>query len=703
MNRQVLPPFLYTVFLLTHVAPAQTRLIDSLEAVLRNSRDSRERVDLLVRLSDEYKGVDSGTAADRAYAAIDESRHADYAAGTAAGYRALGNVSYYEGAYQAAIAPYDRARLLFDSLADLRKLSAVTNDLGLMFYFLGEIDTAIVLMKASLAIDEERKDTAAIAASYVNLALICEKQGRLQEAVDFAVQAMILDSLTGQWAYYAEDLGNVSTLYKGRYDFTRALSYALRGYAFADSIGARVAAVQSASSIGDIYQLLGQYASAEAYLTAALEKAYAVGKSDLIGTTYGRLQLSYQRQGEVEKALAAFDSALVYAAPVLKAQLFNNVGELYENQGQDPDRAETYYRLALDSARAFGQAALEVKPLVNLAARMARQGRTATATAMLQEALDKNGQNPLEAGTLRKVADIYDQAGDFKHSNRYLQEALAIQDSMAAHHQRAQARLLSYEKEIRELKIRRNAEQLRNRNRLSLGLLAGLVLLAALAYQGSRTAALQRQRKEDVLKMSAEMHHRIRNNLATIASLIAIKGEQVKDAESRSVIRFIQNNVIITEKIHAQFYRDGNALHTGLKRFLEKLLSELVILNDHSDGQIRVHQVVRGREHQIETNLAIEIGKLLNEVLTNAFKYTGTNNPSPVIRVEADIREKELLLQVSNNGPALPEGFLIDALDSFGLKWVKGICESLGWPFHFQNESGQVVFRVSVPLQASAK
>jgi two-component sensor histidine kinase len=683
-------------------ADGQSSVIDSLKKELKQAGTTDVRVDIRLALAGQLKGKDDKLALQYADQAHSDAEAAGYAKGMAEALRTKGNILYYQGKHREAIPFFEQAQMIYRELDDLWKLSAVINDLGLMHFYLGDLHAAVSHFTESLEIDELRKDTAGMTAGYTNLAMLMEKQGRLEEGAGYLEKAMMLDSLTGQWAYYLEDLGNLSTFYKALQRYDDALSCALRGFSFADSTGAEAAAYQLASVIGDTYQSLGNLESADQYLRLSLAKAREVGKADVISAAYGRMQKNYRKMGRLDESVEAFDSALVYASPLLQPQLYNNIGELYLQDLNDPQKAEACFQTALDLAEKVGEPALLSLPALNMGLLLHQEGRNQEAAEFLDQSLATRGDLPLTFDLHRQAATIYADAGQVEKGFQFLLKGSFLQDSLLKVKEQAQARLLSFETEIRELKIREKSRQLRQRNLGLLALATGLLFTSILAWQWWRLARIQREKREQVALLSAEMHHRIRNNLATFSGIINIKGNTISDEKARLVLDSIGARILALEKVHSLFYKDENMVQTQLKGFLQFLSGELIALNQPDDHLVDVQCRIKGMDRKIDASEAIELGKLLNEVITNAFKYAVVDNPSPRIEILANSTREGLILEIRNNGNLLPEPFNIDQLGSFGLKWVKGICESMGWSYHFSNRDGEVVFHFDIPFKLAA-
>jgi two-component sensor histidine kinase len=678
---------------------AQNALIDSLENLLSTITDERKKADVLNNLSINYKAKNDSLALMYANQAIEIAKKNNFKPELAEGYRAIGNVHYYAGQFKMALPFFEKSKDLFSAEKDDRKTSALLTDIGLMHVYSGELEEGLPYFIESLEMDEFRKDTAGVTASYTNIAMVLQKQGKLEESLVYLKKTIRLDSLTKQWNYYAEDLGNVAMAYKNLKQYDQSLIYALRGYRFADSIQAEVASYQLSGAIGDIYQTMGNFESAEEYLQKSLKTALKTGKSVYISAAYGRLQLNYFHKKDYDLSRLHFDSAIHYSSPISRPELYNNAGQLYDSELADFATAKQLYEKAISNARTIDVPALEVDPLLNLGFMAQKQENYLLAKNYLDQALNINREKPFEIEELKKIGEIYIKSGESGKGLSFMVQALGIQDSLLQKQQNLQQKLLAFEKEVLELKVDNKTKEVEAKNFWLKAAFVGLLALALLVFYAYRNAKIALLQKEKIDELSNELHHRVKNNLANISSMVFLKERKIKDAEARAVLGSIRDRILVLEKIHTRLYEKEYGLKTELKDYLQLLIQELIALNQLDEKEVKAIVAIKGNEYSIESGKAIHIGLLTNEIITNAFKHSLHNNSQPRIEIEAVIEKNILNLSIFNNGKPLPTDFDIDQLDSFGLKWVKGICEQMNWTLHHENIKDGVIFSFVIDLK----
>lgn len=152
-----------------------------------------------------------------------------------------------------------------------------------------------------------------------------------------------------------------------------------------------------------------------------------------------------------------------------------------------------------------------------------------------------------------------------------------------------------------------------------------------------------------------ELHHRVKNNLAIVSSLMRMQSKRLDDPRAVQAVQDGQRRVEAISLIHQQFYLTENLAHVPIKAYVTELTEGLLLGYgfdpDTFDCQVEVADI------QLEVDVAVPLGLILNEVLTNAFKYAYANVAQPRLRVRlqpvTDGPATGLLIEVQDNGPGL--------------------------------------------------
>ncbi len=182
--------------------------------------------------------------------------------------------------------------------------------------------------------------------------------------------------------------------------------------------------------------------------------------------------------------------------------------------------------------------------------------------------------------------------------------------------------------------------------------------------------------KESLLK---EIHHRVKNNLQIISSLLRLQSDQLDNPPAQAALLDMQNRVRSMALIHEHLYRSDNLAAVNLSTYLAQLCQRLfrAVVTEHDS----IHLHLELASIQIGIDQAIPCGLLVNELVSNAFKHAFPHGSSGEVRVVLRPLEDAAAgwhLSVADNGVGLPPDFTLDHLSSLGLHLVRDLTRQLG-------------------------
>ena len=171
-----------------------------------------------------------------------------------------------------------------------------------------------------------------------------------------------------------------------------------------------------------------------------------------------------------------------------------------------------------------------------------------------------------------------------------------------------------------------------------------------------------------------EIHHRVRNNLQIMSSLLSMQARATDNKEAFNILAESRNRIDTMALIHTELYESGNLSEINMNGFLDKLLLQLFHI--HSVQDKKITPLVQAVDCSLPISIALPVGLIANELLTNAFKHAFVGITEGYIEVSLRTLENGAIgLIVSDNGIGLPEGFDINAIKTFGLRVVKILVE----------------------------
>jgi PAS domain S-box-containing protein len=222
-----------------------------------------------------------------------------------------------------------------------------------------------------------------------------------------------------------------------------------------------------------------------------------------------------------------------------------------------------------------------------------------------------------------------------------------------------------------------------------------------------------RRRAEDLIKASLrekevllkEIHHRVKNNLQVINSLLNLQSRQIKDKRTQEIFQESRQRVRAMALIHEELYKSTDLAKIEMASYLRTLTTHLS--QSYQGSRQGIMMDVRVENVVLEVGQAIPCGLIINELVTNSLKYAFPDSAkkikdkkNEVIVEMRPIADNRLLLRVSDNGVGLPKDFNARNCESLGLQLVHTLADQLRAVIAFQNNNGagfEIVFSSSKP------
>jgi len=176
-----------------------------------------------------------------------------------------------------------------------------------------------------------------------------------------------------------------------------------------------------------------------------------------------------------------------------------------------------------------------------------------------------------------------------------------------------------------------------------------------------------------------EIHHRVKNNLMVIQSLLNLQSRYIKDTDARDIFKDSQNRAKSMAMIHESLYKSSDLKRIEFSEYINTLANNLFYSYAADPKQLKMD--INVEEIMLDINTAIPLGLILTELLSNCLKYAFPDDKSGEIKVDfysyTENGENKLKLTVSDNGVGLPEGFDPKKSDSLGLMLIYSLSEQI--------------------------
>lgn len=190
--------------------------------------------------------------------------------------------------------------------------------------------------------------------------------------------------------------------------------------------------------------------------------------------------------------------------------------------------------------------------------------------------------------------------------------------------------------------------------------------------------------KETLLK---EIHHRVKNNLQVISSLLKLQSSYIKDPDDMELFKDSQNRVQSMSLIHQMLYKSKSLANINIKDYIGQIIQYLRLMYKHSSQRVTFDLDVDEVNLNIDT--AIPCGLLINEMISNCFKHAFPDERNGKISVILKkIKDDNFLLRIGDNGIGLPENFNIDKTDSLGMQLIQTLSRQIDSTFSLKCDNG---------------
>ncbi|MBA4298531.1 MAG: hypothetical protein C0433_00245 [Cyclobacterium sp.] len=629
---------------------------------------------------------------------------------------AQGTLEFFRGDIMASKAAFKKAKLIYSKAKLLNQVAGMAMNIGVMHEKGGYYDSAILNYQEALPIFELQKDISSLASVNENIALAYLNQSQYPKALTHisksdSLLSTYLDSINNRWiGFYfnkylilkelnrqdegfevllkalriAEHNKNQSAIAKVHYKLSDVFDYKgdsqkqysslLKAKSYFKNTQNLLDIANVNSSLLNYHFSSGDLDSASLYAQKCLEFFEPYGFQEETGITYGMLGNVAFKKNNYTDAVIYFEKALARFADQ-KSQNYAgylfNIGYAYTKTGD--------YKSALD----YLEKSLAIRK-------------------------ELKGYSDLQE-SYQGLAETYQKKGDYKNAYDYLSLYQVYKDSAFNETKNKQLTELEtqYETEkkdkaIADLEQEKELQNLRADKQqaqiyLSIG---GLVILLGVAGLFFRQATLRKKynmelefKNGEIAKQNAErelllkeIHHRVKNNLQIISSLLSMQTRGLKDDKMKDAMKESQSRVKTMALIHEKLYQYENLSKINMQEYIQQL-SEFLTQTYRSDKDIKI--TINAADINLDMDTAIPLGLITNELLSNSLKYAFEDSESGEIIISfSQLESGAYKLLITDTGKGLDENLDIDAAKSLGLKLVRTLTRQINGQLRIVHHPG---------------
>lgn len=312
-------------------------------------------------------------------------------------------------------------------------------------------------------------------------------------------------------------------------------------------------------------------------------------------------------------------------------------------------------------------------------------------------------------------ADLYNQNGNSKRAFYYLQKAKNTVEQLKEDENKSKVIslnikfeadkkeiLLQKQNKISELAVLKADEKSSQFRVISFVALLLLIILTIIvvAYNKIKTSnqlLFQANAKLENLvnqkkTLLNEIHHRVKNNLTTLKSLLFLQAKASDNDEVKKILRECQFRIQSMAFIHQKLYEDAENELVDFYSFIEQLFDSLELSYKKNDKNIDV--IIEKNNVKLDISIAIFLGLVLNELATNSYKYAFANQDSGIISLILNDLGDTIEIIYSDNGCGLTDGFN-EKTSGFGFKLIRILVEQINGKLEYNYINNLSIFKIT--------
>jgi two-component system, sensor histidine kinase PdtaS len=549
---------------------------------------------------------------------------------------------------------------------------------GVAYDIKGNLDSCLIcLNEANIIFKElEKKDWQSHALSDIAIAYFY--RGNYELALRNNLAALTMRREIGDKSFISKSLNNIGIVYRARKDYKNSISSYQQSLAIKKELKDEQGILNTVINIGALYQNDGKYDSALLYSKEALLMAEKLKSIEDISAAKGNI-------GAALHNLNRSDEALVYLKDSERINTENNfsnyfftvyeaMGEVYMNR-KEYRVAQQYFQRGLVLAKNKQRKESEKVFNMKLALLYSAMGnyQLAFKKQLEGDSIDNKLLNEENIRQLNEMTQVY--------------------------------QTVEKEKEIIALNIQGEANKkvILARKRERNYFIAAAAIFLGMTFFAWKALIINKRKKEKLDEQNKiieralsdneilmkEIHHRVKNNMQIVSSLLDLQSISIKDPLISDAVKEGKNRVQSMALIHQNLYGEDNLKGIKAKQYINNLLKNLCDSYNISNEKVKIHSNIEDLNLDVDT--MIPIGLILNELLTNAFKYAFNEKTPGVLEIDLREENKQLQLSVKDNGPGFPLELDAKTTKSFGLRMIRAFAQKLKAVVEIKNDNGASV------------
>ncbi len=574
-----------------------------------------------------------------------------------AAYNNIGALYSCRGDEKQALKYFFKATELLERTGGDIHLANSYNNIGLAQMRLKNNEAAVKYFRKSLKLMKRENNPNGTAMVYLNLGVIYLNEEKLDKALEFFEQALKLKRSIGDKLGIAKALVNIGSVLTKKERFDPAKEILEEAIQIADKINAQSEKALALENLFRLYKAREDYKRALEYFQAkqtVMEKLFdAVREKQLVDAKIKFETQLKEREMKLYKERSAEQRRI-------NSEL-KSVIEKHKKIEEELSRSEAKFRAVTTSVT-------DAVIIIDSESRISFLNQAAEKIFGFapREIMGKNIHDMLAPEEYLEPAK--NGWKRFKHSG----EGNVIGKIVEVKAKTKSGRIIPIELSVSPVPLE-----------------SGLIVIG-IARDISERKEAEKRLKQSLLEkqiLLKEIHHRVKNNLSIVSSLLGLHAESIPDEEIAQKFVDCQAQVQSIALIHQQFYQTENVAEIDFRDYLDTVFTHLKTIYQSQFESIKI--TLRIDPIRFSLNKSIPLGLIVNELITNVFKHAYSAGDCAEIEVELhEVENGEAELIVRDYGKGLPEGTNADSTSSLGLQLITVFVDQIDGKLKIDSENG---------------
>lgn len=545
------------------------------------------------------------------------------------------------------------------------------------------------LAQQYLSIAQKNKLATEIARGTNLIGMTYHVSGEINKALGYYIEALKGYELLKDSLYMGISMNNIAACYQFRKEPKETIEYYEKALNIFQKINNKQWIANVSYNLGNQYTNLRNFNKALNISRLALKSFRDLSDKNSEGLAYTQLGSIDMELNKLAEAITYFQQSnqLINLEddPIAVGINYENLGAVYGKIGQYRD-GESNLLKAIDIFRKHQSLEHLTKSLAAIKTLYAKWGK-------FQEAF--------------LYGEEFQKANDSLFNATKDERMLETIKKYDLEKKEQQISLLNSQNELKDFKIKKSEEEAVF---YGLGIL-GLAILGGIGfylYQVKKKTSEELSQKNAIITealhekevLMQEIHHRVKNNLQVVSSLLSIQSRHLTDNQAIEAIKEGQNRVKTMGLIHQSLYQENDFRGVNMKNYISKLIKNL--FNSYNIQPEKIQLKTEISELNLDIDTVVPLGLIINELVSNALKYAFPDDKKGTVLLRANLENERFILQVSDNGIGLPEGFSLEKTNSMGYQLIQSFVSKLSAQLTVSNENGTFI-ELSIPQKSIQK